>query len=140
MRKAIVFSLVSFPLGIAAAITVLVNPFGWDWVKPAHKKVMSTLQPTHTGEGSEDQLWTCGMHPQVLHEGPGDCPICGMALTPLKNSTENQPSSPPEEERKINEVGGSVSECMRFGAGHLATPAKLIDIYVMLCAALTLMR
>jgi Cu+-exporting ATPase len=27
--------------------------------------------------------YTCPMHPEVLQEGPGDCPICGMALEPL---------------------------------------------------------
>jgi Cu(I)/Ag(I) efflux system membrane fusion protein len=30
------------------------------------------------------QLYTCGMHPQVIREQPGACPICGMELTPLK--------------------------------------------------------
>lgn len=30
------------------------------------------------------QLWTCGMHPQVIQDRPGDCPICHMQLTPLK--------------------------------------------------------
>jgi Cu+-exporting ATPase len=25
----------------------------------------------------------CPMHPEVLREGPGDCPICGMALEPV---------------------------------------------------------
>ena len=29
------------------------------------------------------QLWHCGMHPQVILPHPGNCPICGMALTPL---------------------------------------------------------
>jgi Cu(I)/Ag(I) efflux system membrane fusion protein len=29
------------------------------------------------------QLWTCGMHPQVIQDHPGRCPICGMELTPL---------------------------------------------------------
>lgn len=29
------------------------------------------------------QLWHCGMHPQVIQDHPGDCPICHMALTPL---------------------------------------------------------
>lgn len=32
------------------------------------------------------QLWTCGMHPQVIQDRPGDCPICHMELTPLKAS------------------------------------------------------
>ena len=26
--------------------------------------------------------WTCPMHPEVVRDGPGDCPICGMALEP----------------------------------------------------------
>lgn len=30
------------------------------------------------------QLWTCGMHPQILLDHPGDCPICGMKLTPVR--------------------------------------------------------
>lgn len=30
---------------------------------------------------AQDALYSCGMHPQVVHEGPGTCPICGMNLT-----------------------------------------------------------
>ena len=33
------------------------------------------------------QLYTCGMCPQVVQEGPGTCPICKMDLTPMKAST-----------------------------------------------------
>ena len=29
------------------------------------------------------QLWTCGMHPQVIQDKPGACPICQMKLEPL---------------------------------------------------------
>jgi len=32
------------------------------------------------------QLWHCGMHPQVIQDHPGDCPICHMALTPMNAS------------------------------------------------------
>ena len=28
-------------------------------------------------------IYTCPMHPEVRQEGPGSCPICGMALEPL---------------------------------------------------------
>ena len=28
-------------------------------------------------------IYTCPMHPEVRHPGPGACPICGMALEPL---------------------------------------------------------
>ena len=30
------------------------------------------------------QLWTCPMHPSVIRSEPGQCPICGMDLVPLK--------------------------------------------------------
>ncbi|MBZ0200387.1 MAG: efflux RND transporter periplasmic adaptor subunit [Ignavibacteriaceae bacterium] len=35
----------------------------------------------------EKQLYTCGMHPDVISETPGDCPICGMKLVPMKNTS-----------------------------------------------------
>ncbi|HEX9934995.1 MAG TPA: heavy metal-binding domain-containing protein, partial [bacterium] len=39
----------------------------------------------HGGEGAEGkQLYTCPMHPQIIKDRPGDCPICGMKLVPLK--------------------------------------------------------
>ena len=30
--------------------------------------------------------YTCPMHPEILRDGPGDCPICGMALVPIAGS------------------------------------------------------
>jgi len=30
--------------------------------------------------------WTCPMHPEVLSEKPGSCPLCGMALEPRQPS------------------------------------------------------
>lgn len=35
------------------------------------------------------QTYTCSMHPQIIQEGPGTCPICGMDLVPFdKNNTD----------------------------------------------------
>src|SRR5215470_15397601 len=28
-------------------------------------------------------LYTCPMHPEIRRPGPGECPICGMALEPV---------------------------------------------------------
>ncbi len=30
------------------------------------------------------QKFTCSMHPFIIEDHPGDCPICGMSLTPVK--------------------------------------------------------
>src|SRR5687767_3821731 len=27
--------------------------------------------------------YTCPMHPEIVRDAPGDCPICGMALVPI---------------------------------------------------------
>ena len=32
----------------------------------------------------DETLYTCGMHPQVIQKKPGNCPICGMKLTPIR--------------------------------------------------------
>jgi len=37
------------------------------------------------------QLWHCGMHPQVIQDHPGDCPICHMALTPIGGTGGTRP-------------------------------------------------
>lgn len=37
---------------------------------------------------SKDIEYTCPMHPQVRQMGPGNCPICGMALEPVVATTE----------------------------------------------------
>ncbi|MBD3855450.1 MAG: efflux RND transporter periplasmic adaptor subunit [Acidobacteria bacterium] len=36
------------------------------------------------GHGRGAELWTCGMHPEVIQEEPGICPICHMDLTRLR--------------------------------------------------------
>lgn len=36
------------------------------------------------------QIYTCPMHPQIRQEGPGNCPICGMALEPEVVTLEAQ--------------------------------------------------
>ena len=33
-------------------------------------------------------IFTCPMHPQIRQEGPGSCPICGMALEPVTFTAE----------------------------------------------------
>ena len=38
-------------------------------------------------------VYTCPMHPQIRQAGPGNCPICGMALEPLTPSATAGESS-----------------------------------------------
>src|SRR5712691_6535980 len=50
----------------------------------------------------EQQIYTCGMHPQVVQDKPGNCPICGMKLTPIrKQAIAATASSAASGERRI---------------------------------------
>ena len=42
-----------------------------------------THAPASKAPASAAARYTCPMHPEVLKDGPGDCPICGMALVPV---------------------------------------------------------
>jgi len=35
--------------------------------------------------------YTCPMHPEIVRDGPGSCPICGMALEPMTVAAEEGP-------------------------------------------------
>ncbi len=53
-----------------------------------------------TGEGAQAgaTLYSCGMHPWIIMEEPGTCPICGMDLTPKRDA----PGAPAAKgERKV---------------------------------------
>jgi RND family efflux transporter MFP subunit len=57
-----------------------------------------------TAASSKKQLWHCGMHPQVIREHPGDCPICHMALTPMNvpgGSSSAPAATGPAPDRKV---------------------------------------
>jgi cation transport ATPase len=41
----------------------------------------------------EGTIYTCPMHPQIRQPGPGNCPICGMALEPEIATSDQGPSA-----------------------------------------------
>ena len=41
----------------------------------------------------QDVVYTCPMHPQIEQIGPGNCPICGMALEPKAFAVSEGPSA-----------------------------------------------
>ena len=42
-----------------------------------HRKNVPTEKQT---TANKQQLYTCSMHPEIIRDKPGDCPICGMKL------------------------------------------------------------
>lgn len=69
---------------------VLLSPLGAS-LRPGAKAEAHGLG-TDRAEGG---LWTCGMHPNVVQDEPGQCPICGMDLVPLKGSGSSEAAPKP---------------------------------------------
>jgi Cu+-exporting ATPase len=46
--------------------------------------------PPRAETARDPRTFTCPMHPEVRHVGPGSCPICGMALEPLELSATEE--------------------------------------------------
>jgi Cu(I)/Ag(I) efflux system membrane fusion protein/cobalt-zinc-cadmium efflux system membrane fusion protein len=53
-------------------------------------------------KGEDGQLWTCGMHPEVILDEPGQCPKCGMNLVPLRKPETDQKQEGIIEAKKSN--------------------------------------
>lgn len=43
--------------------------------------------------GIESTKYTCSMHPQIIRDEPGLCPICSMNLVPLNNHAGHKAAS-----------------------------------------------
>ncbi|OGC90439.1 MAG: hypothetical protein A2W25_13590 [candidate division Zixibacteria bacterium RBG_16_53_22] len=48
------------------------------------------LEPLLPASMKAPTQWTCPMHPEIVRDGPGNCPICGMALEPRVAACEDE--------------------------------------------------
>jgi Cu(I)/Ag(I) efflux system membrane fusion protein/cobalt-zinc-cadmium efflux system membrane fusion protein len=55
-----------------------------------HQAEQAALAKGQAAGTEKKQQYTCGMHPFVIKDEPGLCPICGMALTPVKPGGNGQ--------------------------------------------------
>lgn len=53
-----------------------------------HQQPPGAPKPTVRALPGKEVEYTCPMHPQVRQMGPGNCPICGMALEPVLATVE----------------------------------------------------
>src|SRR5437762_4667240 len=53
--------------------------------------------------------YTCPMHPEVVQEGPGACPKCGMALEPLTPAATEGPDPELIDMQRRLWLGGSLA-------------------------------
>ncbi len=55
---------------------------GGTWFFNRHPNSHSEIGHVHESKG----MYNCAMHPQYISDKPGNCPICGMKLTPMDKS------------------------------------------------------
>ncbi len=65
-----------------AVVLALGLGIGWFLAREGEENKPKASSQTKQGE----EIWTCSMHPQIRKNEPGDCPICGMDLIPLKET------------------------------------------------------
>ena len=84
--KLIITAIIAIAIGLGAGYLIFGN-------KPSTPTPSDVHQ--HSGEAkltsSEEQIWTCSMHPQIQQNEPGDCPLCGMDLIPLEENSSSDP-------------------------------------------------
>ncbi len=51
-----------------------------------------SLKPTDAPAAPAGSQWTCPMHPEIIRDRAGSCPICGMALEPLTPMAQTGPN------------------------------------------------
>ena len=69
----------------------------------------------------EGTMYTCPMDPQIVQEGPGDCPICGMALEPMMPTADAGPNPELVDFRRRLLIGGPLAQALDWwaiGAGR----------------------
>ncbi|WP_282063626.1 heavy metal translocating P-type ATPase [Roseobacter litoralis] len=70
---------------------------------------------TYLGDRAESEpmpegtMYTCPMDPQIVQEGPGDCPICGMALEPMMPTADAGPNPELLDFRRRLWIGGPLA-------------------------------
>ncbi len=57
-----------------------------------HGHLMQGGAPVDPSTVPAGAQWTCPMHPEIVRDGPGSCPICGMALEPMIPTADAGPN------------------------------------------------
>jgi heavy metal translocating P-type ATPase len=89
----------------------------------------SPAAPSGAAKAGKDVEYTCPMHPQVRQIGPGNCPICGMALEPVIATGEAGESAELRDMKRRFWIGLVLSVPVLFleMGGHLFDIGHLVE-------------
>jgi len=71
----------------------------WYWLAGGAGHVPSAAGKGATADAKKQQ-YTCSMHPFIITDKPGNCPICGMTLVPVRSDSAASAGSGGEKEAK----------------------------------------
>ncbi|MBI1354662.1 MAG: efflux RND transporter periplasmic adaptor subunit [Acidobacteria bacterium] len=79
-----------------AALGLAVGVGATFWAMRPAPQGAATAEPA-----ASKRLYTCAMHPHIVRDHPGDCPVCGMRLTPVEHPDAAAQEEPAAGERKV---------------------------------------
>ncbi len=109
-------------IAIPLVLIILASAAGGGWYAWQHKG------HDHAAEGKASQgkqLYTCSMHPFIIKDKPGSCPICGMELIKKIEGAANSGAQTPEQKQQAEMLGHvSMSANQRIMANVATVEAK----------------
>jgi Cu(I)/Ag(I) efflux system membrane fusion protein/cobalt-zinc-cadmium efflux system membrane fusion protein len=98
VRRLVLVTSLAAAGGAAMMTLLLANPLQLSALDSLRHRLLRDHAVAGTSDAEPQQLWTCGMHPQIVRDQPGTCPICQMNLVPLRDDkgAAGRPSGPRE--------------------------------------------
>ncbi|HEX9920581.1 MAG TPA: heavy metal-binding domain-containing protein, partial [Candidatus Methylomirabilis sp.] len=85
-RRIFIAAVVGVALLVASGVAYFTGIFGGS---PGEKAAVSQNQK---------EKYTCGMHPWIISDKPGNCPVCGMTLTKVEGEAQAPTPAKPQAE------------------------------------------
>lgn len=110
---------------IVALMTILIL-----FLHPSCKNKKAEVTTTTTTTTEKKQTYTCPMHPQIVSDKPGNCPICGMQLVPFDKSNASDTLTLSEPQQALANVvidtikTGSFSTVKRLNGRLAVNPSQ----------------
>jgi len=115
---------IAIPLTVLAVVIVALS-----WLYKSGRFAKMAGIHNDDGHGHQEQtakpLYTCPMHPFIIKDAPGSCPICGMDLVKKQNDAQQAVALTPEQQKEADKLGQiALSATQRIMANVATTVAR----------------